>query len=59
MRSQLLLGFLIGSCAGLLVGSGAWPRKMMKTFPFEHRRIVGILIVAALIMAGGNTPAKA
>jgi L-rhamnose-H+ transport protein len=49
MSSQQLLGFLIVACAGLLVGSGAWPMKLMKKFQFEHWWIIGMFIGLILI----------
>jgi L-rhamnose-H+ transport protein len=49
MSSQQLLGFLIVACAGLLVGSGAWPMKLMKRFQFEHWWLVGMFIGLILV----------
>ena len=49
MTSQQILGLLVVAMAGLLVGSGAWPMKLMKTFQFEHWWIVGMFIGLILI----------
>jgi len=49
MTSLQILGLLIVACAGLLVGSGAWPMKLMKRFQFEHWWIVGMFIGLILI----------
>ena len=43
MHSQQLLGVLVVACAGLLIGSGAWPMKKMRLFQFEHWWFIGML----------------
>jgi hypothetical protein len=47
-----LLGALMVAAAGLLVGSGAWPFKLMRTYRFEHWWFVGML-VGLVIMPWG------
>jgi L-rhamnose-H+ transport protein len=42
MNEQTLLGILVVSLAGLFIGSGAWPMKLIKTFQFEHWWLVGM-----------------
>ena len=49
MTSQQLLGILIVACAGLLIGSGAWPMKLMKSFQFEHWWLIGMFTGLILI----------
>jgi L-rhamnose-H+ transport protein len=49
MTTQQLLGLLIVACAGLLVGSGAWPMKLMKSYQFEHWWLVGMFIGLILV----------
>lgn len=36
MPSHTVIGILLVALAGLLVGSGAWPMKLMKQFQLEH-----------------------
>ena len=33
---EMALGVLVVAAAGLVMGSGAWPMKLMRTFQFEH-----------------------
>jgi hypothetical protein len=33
---EMILGVLVVATAGLVMGSGAWPMKLMRTFQFEH-----------------------
>lgn len=40
---SMLWGVLVVGAAGLLMGSGAWPMKLMKKFQFEHWWFVGML----------------
>ena len=49
MTSQQLLGILIVAFAGLFIGSGAWPMKLMKKFEFEHWWLIGMFIGLILI----------
>ncbi|MHB8972373.1 MAG: L-rhamnose/proton symporter RhaT [Pirellulaceae bacterium] len=41
---EALVGVLVVAAGGLLMGSGAWPFKLMKKFKFEHWWFVGMLI---------------
>jgi hypothetical protein len=43
MTSNSILGILLVAFAGLFVGSGAWPMKLMKKFQFEHWWFIGML----------------
>ena len=43
MNNQTILGIVVVSLAGIFIGSGAWPMKMIKTFKFEHWWFVGML----------------
>lgn len=47
-----LLGALMVAAAGLLIGSGAWPFKLMRKYQFEHWWFVGML-VGLVIMPWG------
>ena len=47
-----LLGALMVAVAGLLMGSGAWPFKLMRKYRFEHWWFVGML-VGLVIMPWG------
>jgi hypothetical protein len=38
------LGVALVALAGLVIGSGAWPMKLMKRFEFEHWWFVGMLL---------------
>jgi hypothetical protein len=49
MTQAQIIGLLIVSFAGLLIGSGVWPMKLMKTFQFEHWWIVGMFTGLILI----------
>jgi L-rhamnose-H+ transport protein len=49
MTTQQLFGLLLVAFAGLVVGSGAWPMKLMKKFQFEHWWIVGMFTGLILI----------
>ena len=49
MTSQQLLGMLIVAFAGLVIGSGAWPMKLMKKFQFEHWWLIGMFTGLILI----------
>ena len=66
-----MLGFLAVAASGLLVGGGAWPYKLMRTYRIEHWMLLGSLIGAvaipwAVILLGcpnafqclGNVPAS-
>jgi hypothetical protein len=39
-----LLGVLVVGLGGLIMGSGAWPFKLMKLYKFEHWWFVGMLV---------------
>ena len=52
MTSQQLLGLVIVAFAGLFVGSGAWPMKLMKRFQFEHWWGIGMFIGLILVPWG-------
>ena len=41
---ETLFGVLVVSLAGLLMGSGAWPFKLMHKFQFEHWWFIGMLV---------------
>ena len=43
MNTTSLLGILAVVCAGLVMGSGVWPMKLMKKFQFEHWWFIGML----------------
>ena len=43
MNTTSLLGILAVAFAGLVIGSGAWPMKLMKKFQFEHWWFIGML----------------
>jgi L-rhamnose-H+ transport protein len=41
---DMLLGIIAVSAGGLLMGSGAWPFKLMRKFQFEHWWFIGMLV---------------
>ncbi len=41
---EMALGILVVAVAGLTMGSGVWPMKLMRKFQFEHWWFVGMLI---------------
>lgn len=43
MSSQQILGILAVALAGFVVGSAAWPMKLMKKFQFEHWWFIGMM----------------
>src|SRR5215471_15305830 len=49
MSSEQIVGLLLVAFAGLIVGSGAWPMKLMKKFQFEHWWIIGMFTGLILI----------
>lgn len=49
MTPEQSVGLLLVAFAGLLIGSGAWPFKLMKTFQFEHWWLVGMFVGLILI----------
>lgn len=56
-----LLGALVVGAGGLLMGSGAWPFKLMRQFRFEHWWFVGMLVGLvlmpwAIVLAGCPHP---
>ncbi|OHB55533.1 MAG: hypothetical protein A2Y12_03750 [Planctomycetes bacterium GWF2_42_9] len=44
MDSATLLGALVVVLAGLLMGSGAWPIKLMKSYRYEHFAFISMLV---------------
>lgn len=44
MNATSILGIFAVAFAGLVIGSGAWPMKLMKKFQFEHWWFIGMLI---------------
>jgi L-rhamnose-H+ transport protein len=42
MNVTSLLGILVVALAGLVMGSGAWPMKLMQKFRFEHWWFIGM-----------------
>lgn len=49
MDSTQLIGLLVVVCAGLFIGSGGWPMKLMRTFQYEHFGFLGMLIGLVII----------
>jgi hypothetical protein len=49
MPVTTVLGILAVAVSGLIVGSGAWPFKLMRTYQFEHWWFVGSLVGLLLI----------
>jgi L-rhamnose-H+ transport protein len=49
MNTTSLLGIVAVAFAGLVIGSGAWPMKLMKKFQFEHWWFIGMLTGLILI----------
>ena len=43
MNTTSLIGIVAVAFAGLIIGSGAWPMKLMKKCQFEHWWFVGML----------------
>jgi hypothetical protein len=41
---QALLGVLVVAAGGLLMGSGAWPFKLLRKYQFEHWWLVGMFM---------------
>jgi L-rhamnose-H+ transport protein len=41
---DMLLGIIAVSAGGLLMGSGAWPFKLLRKFQFEHWWFIGMLV---------------
>ncbi len=41
---ETMLGVLAVALGGVIMGSGAWPFKLMKSFQFEHWWFVGMLV---------------
>ena len=39
-----LVGSLVVAAAGLIVGSGGWPMKLMRQLQFEHWWFIGMLV---------------
>ncbi len=49
MNTTSFLGIFAVSFAGLVIGSGAWPMKLMKKFQFEHWWFIG-MVTGLIIM---------
>ncbi len=49
MSSAQLLGIVLVAFAGLLIGSGAWPMKLIKKFQFEHWWFIGMLVGLVIV----------
>ena len=49
MDPSALLGVLTVVCAGLLMGSSAWPIKLMHRFKYEHWAIVANTVGIVLV----------
>ena len=43
MASTALSGALVVAIAGIIMGSGAWPMKLMRNYQFEHWWFIGML----------------
>ena len=41
---EMALGVLVVAVAGLTMGSGIWPMKLMRKFQFEHWWFIGMLL---------------
>ncbi len=39
-----VLGLLVVALGGLIMGSGAWPFKLMRAYQFEHWWLIGMLV---------------
>jgi hypothetical protein len=46
---ETLLGVFVVGLAGLIMGSGAWPYKLMRKFQFEHWWFIGNLVGLVII----------
>jgi hypothetical protein len=44
MELETVLGILLVVVGGLIMGAGAWPMKLMRTFQFEHWWFLSILV---------------
>ncbi len=44
LMMHTLLGVMVVAVAGLIMGSGAWPFKLMRKFQFEHWWFIGMLV---------------
>lgn len=44
-----LLGALVVGVAGLLMGSGAWPFKLMRKYRFEHWWLIAMLVALMIV----------
>jgi hypothetical protein len=44
MPMMTLVGALVVAAAGLIMGSGVWPFKLMRTYQFEHWWFIGMLV---------------
>ena len=50
-----ILGVLVVASGGLIMGSGAWPFKLMRKYQFEHWWFVGMLVAPKLTTSGRPT----
>ena len=46
---EMALGVLVVAVAGLTMGSGVWPMKLMRKFQFEHWWFIGMLLGLIII----------
>ena len=46
---EMALGVLVVAVAGLTMGSGIWPMKLMRLFQFEHWWFIGMLVGLIII----------
>jgi hypothetical protein len=46
---EMIFGILVVAAAGLIMGSGAWPFKLMRSYQFEHWWFVGMLVGLVLM----------
>jgi len=44
MSTATLIGALVVAFGGLIIGSGAWPMKLMRKFQFEHWWFIGMSV---------------
>ena len=49
---ETVLGVLVVAVAGLVMGSGIWPMKLMRKFQFEHWWFIGMLTGLIIIPWG-------
>jgi hypothetical protein len=49
---EMALGVLVVAVAGLTMGSGVWPMKLMRKFQFEHWWFIGMLLGLIIVPWG-------